>query len=1359
MSILQRADYPENYTLDSNWVKVLPEDGQPLVAQDLLEMQSIVQGQFQTGMDTLYRDGTILSGVELVVVGDDGTTMDILITEGRVYAAGVVVKTKPTRFQVSREGETTFYLEVTTTVLEDESMRAGNQYGPRGASRLVVNSSIVLTGRGYPLYSIRNGVAINRARDLPGGIEETLAERVFERHGNFCVRGLDLALLDRPRTLADTSLVALNDNYSTLEARATESRNLYLESKSRLDGLLLRLDDARDISSVSPTPANLTILADLETRVEKEEALVATLEATYRERQTAARSGLAELEEARRRSESSLGMSLAPGVAYVVGRRVVIDTPINLALQRTTDSQVVTAATFTYAGITAIANRTISLQGTSTWANVLAQGTQVSISFAPINNSTITVTANTSAATSVETFIDYIITRIATGTDSNSTITGTNITTDAARNLLRDAIAFRRNGPTLVMESIGIGTTSNLVNITIGITITGGGPSSRLGVDVPSGPIGGAASTNEFKLTRRPVKEVTRLVATLQQNTTAIVRGPTPGTSDYLGRDTVSSVKRVFQGSINYAEGRDFQVLDGGRLEWAPNGPGALEPAPGTTYFVMYTYSSQLTLGVDYNLLTATDTIVFTGTRSPAPNTTFQVDYSYFLSRIAIVTLDKEGQPVVIYGEVGVNPQPPAVSGSVLPLARVFISNNSAIIEPIDCRPVNYDSIRQLASAVSSLSDDIDRLRLTTRAEGLAFTNTGAVPNFTSIDALVSSSGINLTESTGMLSPLTNSLTSNRVYSDVRATAPSARPNNAGDPYIVVPTYTESIFLEQTKLTKERSIQQTTAPRLFCRRVIMANRDLGRINPCDELAVRGAALFGSTSNPLYRFINEGNRAEFTRLSRRVREAISAGEAIPSIGANLMGSEEIDKARAQNIRYTIRGEGLPQASYQLLIADTLMTTAVPINNTPISGTLPFAFRPRSNGILEVELFLPALPPGVHAVVLQSDTLSVSNTISIFNNNLTHVALGGAASWGLPSSSIDTQPLPLMPRVGFDPLMQTFQAPSDMYLSSLEIRIASAPASGALVISLRDGTATTPGQILLGEALVNGAVLPDIQGRLWTKYVFPTPIYLKEDQYYTLGFRSTEGDWSVFTSEIGEADILNAGLLIGQQLGINGNIWSSDGTTISNHEREDISMRLYRAVFPTTPISIDLGSYSYSMTAFALNVRDIVPAGCTIDYQYKAGVNTNWISIAPNTPVCLDRVESILLLRAVSTGTAALAPIIEIGTVSLYRNLSPTQHISNWQPILQTSTKFTVAITALMPPSSTLEVRIQFSTGGWHVLSNPTTVILDAGLGLSRLTYEYVSPGPRSGELKWSIEAFGISTTDVPSIMEVVVYGTN
>ena len=202
-----------------------------------------------------------------------------------------------------------------------------------------------------------------------------------------------------------------------------------------------------------------------------------------------------------------------------------------------------------------------------------------------------------------------------------------------------------------------------------------------------------------------------------------------------------------------------------------------------------------------------------------------------------------------------------------------------------------------------------------------------------------------------------------------------------------------------------------------------------------------------------------------------------------------------------------------------------------------------------------------------------------------------------------------------------------------------------------------------------------------------------------------------------------------------------------------------MRLYRAVFPTTPISIDLGSYSSSMTAFALNVRDIVPAGCTIDYQYKAGVNPNWISIAPNTPVCLDRVESILLLRAVSRGTAALAPIIEIGTVSLYRNLSPTQHISNWQPILQTSTEFTIAITALMPPSSTLQVKIQFSTGGWHTLSNPTTVTLDAGLGLSRLTYVYVSPGPRSGELKWSIDAFGISTTDVPSIMEVVVYGTN
>lgn len=69
--------------------------------------------------------------------------------------------------------------------------------------------------------------------------------------------------------------------------------------------------------------------------------------------------------------------------------------------------------------------------------------------------------------------------------------------------------------------------------------------------------------------------------------------------------------------------------------------------------------------------------------RMPAPSTTARIDYSYYLARRDIITLDKNGNFNVINGDPDIRPISPKTSENVMPIASVYIPPYPSISESL----------------------------------------------------------------------------------------------------------------------------------------------------------------------------------------------------------------------------------------------------------------------------------------------------------------------------------------------------------------------------------------------------------------------------------------------------------------------------------------------------------------------------------------------------------------------------------------------------------------------------------------------------------------------------------------------------
>lgn len=668
--------YPDRYAEASNWVRVLPVPGRALQTSEILEVQSILQGQVRMALSSIYRDGSPISGLRVVAqplaAGSVGQGFSYTVTGGLFYVQGMTVAVEGVASFTPGPTMTVYVLvsESILTEVDTPSLRdpVRGQYGLEGAHRLVWTASISANPgpSSYPIATIgSDGQVIQRSIEPPNGCLDLLAAYTRDRMGDFLLHGLLVTYGGSKQSVSAPLTTYKRGEVERLNSEVLEYNTLLSNSGSELSRIRVELDAAIVAATQSPSAASRFAVDTKRKRVQELEAIMASLtsEVASLRTQLSTVSSTIPLREL---------LSVSPGVAYVNGYRIEKAAPITLEVPRTNTVEEVEAAKFTYISSHAVSSRTLLPSGLST------DGGQILLAFTgiPYQAGYISVTAAYSWTASSRPLYDLV--EAFQGGQCTYTSNASLPPTTLKDALLR-VVSLALSGPSTLLI------TSQYRDSLIGLSVI----SNRYEVDIPDAYLmASSPHLNSYELGRKPVSDIVRVVADLEATLLPITRA---GSRDSLGDDTVYSIKEVVQGTQKYHEGKDYTLYGQGWIEWRPQ----VGPTIGSTYYVTYLYTQPLTKGVDYRLVGDRVELI-NSTRRPAPGQTFTVDYTYSLPQVGRVFIDRNGVVGYTLSPPSAEPVAPLPSPHTLSLSTFTMVGGEVIINDLAVRRLSVAELGML---------------------------------------------------------------------------------------------------------------------------------------------------------------------------------------------------------------------------------------------------------------------------------------------------------------------------------------------------------------------------------------------------------------------------------------------------------------------------------------------------------------------------------------------------------------------------------------------------------------------------------------------------------------------------------------
>jgi len=181
---------------DKGYQRVLGVPERYIQARELTVIQGMVQSQLKDIADTLYKNGSVIEGCQIIL---DGT--NVKITAGKIYYNGFIVSSPETSLVITGSGEETIGVNITETIITEEidgSLRgkvpSSEAYGQPGAHRLKIEATVVLDDNAQiKLYKLVNGVPqVTTTRPEMSELYNILARRTYDESENYLVDGLDV---------------------------------------------------------------------------------------------------------------------------------------------------------------------------------------------------------------------------------------------------------------------------------------------------------------------------------------------------------------------------------------------------------------------------------------------------------------------------------------------------------------------------------------------------------------------------------------------------------------------------------------------------------------------------------------------------------------------------------------------------------------------------------------------------------------------------------------------------------------------------------------------------------------------------------------------------------------------------------------------------------------------------------------------------------------------------------------------------------------------------------------------------------------------------------------------------------------
>lgn len=224
------------------------------------------------------------------------------------------------------------------------------------------------------------------------------------------------------------------------------------------------------------------------------------------------------------------------------------------------------------------------------------------------------------------------------------------------------------------------------------------------------------SSVSQYTLINQPVKSVSSVTYTAEK--TATYSSPTGGGNvDRFTNDNVVYINSIYSGSTLYERGKDY-TYSGNQIYWGVNAetgaklPNANVRPSGASYTVDYNYSVNASQGTDYTLVTTNGNTAIKFTNSgvkPLGGSTFVVTYSYYTARIDMIriTADQANPFKVVKGVPATLSAvtPPIVNDPyTLELGYVLImpNSNQAIFNMQTVTRITFDTLQQWGTRLSN---------------------------------------------------------------------------------------------------------------------------------------------------------------------------------------------------------------------------------------------------------------------------------------------------------------------------------------------------------------------------------------------------------------------------------------------------------------------------------------------------------------------------------------------------------------------------------------------------------------------------------------------------------------------------------
>ena len=1139
------------------------------------------------------------------------------VTPGEIFFIDTILSVPGGTFEVSISQSAKISVAVDEVIETEEenpelfNRSETNLWGFPGAARQKWNTSLVL-GEGFEVATIENGVIHQRPVQERFNLPE-LRHFIFDRMGNFYVRGFETRVVDRDpvRLSGVIRFEELKRMRDGLETEYIEARSQAEQSQFNADSIREQIVGARNLFQVSRIAELEELVVSLEEQLrvaENQQRLDAEkfLAASIRQRNVEE-----EIDRLQSLTVDAFPVQVSPGLGYVLGNRVCLDSPFIINVPKELPELTVTSARFRVVRPFSRSIRFAEAQSVTTGE---LQFVFENLRLADPNIARITFKLDLLSGSLEEVLLlavealnsgEQIVNWEAFSVNGNRLGVSANDTWAFLKGAL--SISFFREGSRvgLIFEATASGVSIELDN-SMGITFDP--PGSVLMSD--------GASNTTLQLGFRPVSAIEKVVGVLEEFNRPVVRSVTE--TDVVIEDSIESVLTIVQRRTRYFPGVDWELVNQSQIRWYP-GRG---PASGTTYFVSFRFT-RLLRPKEYRL-DAGDFLLFVGAQTPV---SVDVTYSFFLRREGVLTLDKNGKGGFILSPPSVNPVTPDVPESLLAFAAFSLSADGISLTPLPCRRLDNSLMNSLVSEAKESFFELEQLKK--QFERLE-------ADWTGIDGFFDLSDVNLKSTTAAFNPATQTWTSGFEKVDIPVSDSTHHL-----PFILVPLITQDGFSRRTALTGKFEPRASVFPR--------------------------ASFFNQSGSAKFTPIPPFEIRQNT-VGRRVRSTLSQDffdvtqsfiEGFPLVRGTTPWGRAIEASGEGTIQLSFSGLE-PRSPFTLFVDDvpTELGYARLNSNDPLpgkftllEGTLFNSPHIIASSTGEVNLTFRFAPSHIGSVAFRIQPRTVNGvprhsgppievSASVFNNLLDNCVSVAGGMWldfrnSTALSHADSEG-PASPS-----LVQTFSVDEPCAIGSIDVRLRKAPTGRLRLVLMHFPSREV---IDFTEA---STLNPSVSGALWTRFQFSVPVALSIGNF-AFGFEGTGAEF--FTLLDGEQR------LGGESLWSEGNLLSIVDGQVIPRESEMLSFILHRANFsPSSSVSLSPVQFggAANFQAFCLNTRAILPPGTTIDFQFLDA--TGWKSFQPNQPVPVNS-NSAQTRALLSTSNSFVSPVFfgRGASFSVYRS---------------------------------------------------------------------------------------------------------